>query len=126
MPRVRVPDGRVVEFPDGMSQDAMAEALNALPPAEPQAAPAAPAGGLPPDIQQRFEHPFGLPKMPVAPASMAAPGAGILGNMAGQAAAGAGEALVGGKGPLQAGKEALGGALGGGAGSLLGKAAGFV
>jgi hypothetical protein len=77
--------------------------------------------GVPPAIQQRFEHPFGLPRMPVAPASLAAPGAGILGNMLGQGAAAGGEALVQGRGPLQAGKEALGSALGSGVLGAAGK-----
>jgi len=81
--------------------------------------PAAP--GLPPDIQQRFERPFGLPRMPVAPAGMAIGGTGVLGGALGQGAAAGGEALVQGKGPLQAGKEALGGALGGGVLGGIGK-----
>ena len=35
MPRVQLPDGRVIEFPDGMSEAQMAEAIKSLPsPAE--------------------------------------------------------------------------------------------
>ncbi len=42
MPRVQISDGRVIEFPDGMSQDAMAKALQSLPPVEPKEAPQQP------------------------------------------------------------------------------------
>lgn len=56
-----------------------------------------------------------------APAALAAPGAGILGSMAGQGIAAGAEALVGGKSPLQAGKDALGGAVGGGVGGGIAK-----
>ena len=68
----------------------------------------------------------GLPKIPAAPPSMAMPGTGILGNMLGQGAAGAGEALMQGRGPLQAAKEGAGAAAGSGALGVLGKGAGKV
>lgn len=45
MPRVQITDGRVIEFPDGMSQDAMAKALQSLPPLEQQ--PSASASAQP-------------------------------------------------------------------------------
>lgn len=126
MPQIiEIPGHGNVEFPDGMSNEDILGAVQKLSP--PQAGP--PSGGLPPDIQARYEsgqHPLGLPKIPVAPASMAAPGTGFLGNMAGQGIASGAEALAQGKGPLQAGQEALGGALGGGAGALASKALGYV
>lgn len=87
----------------------------------PPPAPSMGSMGIPADIQKRVERPFGLPKMPAAPASFAAPGAGILGNMLGQGVAGAGEALVQGRGPLQAAKEAVGGATGAGVLGVAGK-----
>jgi hypothetical protein len=37
MPRVQLPDGRIVEFPDGMSEQDMAAALQTLAPSEPTA-----------------------------------------------------------------------------------------
>ena len=51
MPRVKLPDGRVVAFPEGMSQGEMEEALQQVPaapqpaPQSPQAAPGAAIAG---------------------------------------------------------------------------------
>lgn len=43
MPRVKLPDGRIVKFPDGMTPEAMDAALRTLPPRDAPAAPAAEA-----------------------------------------------------------------------------------
>lgn len=64
--------------------------------------PAMGSMGIPADIQARVERPFGLPKMPVAPAFLAAPGTGVLSGAAGQGIAGAGEELIKGGGPRRA------------------------
>ena len=80
-------------------------------------APAMGSMGIPADIQARVERPFGLPKMPVAPAALAVPGAGsLLGRVGLQGLAGGAEALAQGKGPLAAAKGAGAGIAGGLAG----------
>lgn len=76
--------------------------------------PAMGSMGIPADIQARVERPFGLPKMPVAPATLAVPGASsLLGRVGLQGLAGGAEALAQGKGPLAAVKGAGAGAAGG-------------
>lgn len=69
MPTVRTTDGRTLQFPDGMSQDSMAEALRALPPL-PQAAPEAKAN-VSPSTQGGLRAVADTLGMPVDLASMA-------------------------------------------------------
>lgn len=135
MPRVKLPDGRVIAFPEGMSQDAMAEAMGSLPAAEPQQAPQ--QALQPPPAPQGLKSPLTPARDPRAEAiaknlqgggigpsaSWAVPG-GPLAQMVGQGAVKGGESLLEGKGPLQAGKEGLGAAGGALAGGLLGKGLG--
>jgi len=115
------------------------------PPPQETPKPAMGSMGIPADIQARVERPFGLPKMPVAPASLAVPGAGsaigklgpvipkalgLTGRVGLQGLAGGAErgiqALGERKGPLDIATEAGKGAVGGLAGGLGGEAAGKV
>lgn len=103
------------------------------PQVQPAAKPEVGSMGIPADIQQRFEQPFGkaVGSIPIlgkvlgpgsAPASLAVPGAGsLLARIGLQGLAGGAEALASGKGPLAAGKAAALGAGGGLAGEAAGK-----
>jgi hypothetical protein len=145
MPRVQLPDGRVVAFPDGMSQAEMEEALGKVPPLTPPPAPTAPpqrtglfsspqgfrGPGFLANLESRMTgktpqeaYATRVPQLETAAnllGTVLAPGRSVLGQMGGQAAVQGGLEMLEGKGPLRAAQSAGTAAAGAGALGGLGK-----